>query len=100
MDKNNEDGLEQERPVMTAAGDKEQIDVYKGRVVIRNKGLANSLHIRGTFAPSQIKSIILKPAGTLYNGNVGILANGLKYIVEFKAYQQQDFEEIKTLLAK
>lgn len=104
MAKNNEQDLEfdleEEKPLKTATGNTEQIDVFKDRIVIREKGLANSLKIRGTFKPSQIASIVIKPAGTLYDGNVEIMATGLKYTVKFKQYMQPDFEQIKILLSK
>ncbi len=100
MEIKNENELEEENPIKTAVGDSEQIDVYKNKVIIRGKGLANLLKIRGTFTPSQITSMVIKPAGTLYNGNIEIMASGVKYIVGFKRYQQADFEEVKILLAK
>jgi hypothetical protein len=100
MDIKNEDDLKEEKPLKSAVGEKEQIDVYEDKVIIRGKGLANSLNIRVTFKPSQIKSMVIKPAGTLYNGNVDIMAAGVRYIVEFAAYQQEDFEQVKALLAK
>lgn len=100
MDVNKEDELEEEKPLKTATGSNEQIDVYTDRIVIRGKGLSNSLKVRGTFKLSQISSMIIKPAGTLYKGNVEIMASGVRYIVEFEAYQQPDFEQIKVLLSK
>jgi hypothetical protein len=100
MKSENEHDLEEEKPLKTATGITEQIDVFTNRIVIRDKGLANSLNVRGTFKPSQITSMVIKPAGTLYNGNVEIMAGGLRYKVEFKAYMQPDFEQIKVLLSK
>ncbi|HRU39818.1 MAG TPA: hypothetical protein P5511_08080, partial [Candidatus Goldiibacteriota bacterium] len=92
--------LKDEKPLMSAIGVKEQIDIYPGRVIIRGRGLSNSLDIRADLKPSEIKSILIKPAGTLYDGNITINARGIKFMVAFKAYSQPDFEQVKVLLAK
>jgi hypothetical protein len=95
-----EEDLEEEKPLKTAMGNTEQIDVFTDRVIIRGKGLSNAMDIRATFKPSQITSILIKPAGTLYDGNIEITAFGIKYYVKFKAYTQPDFEQIKILLSR
>jgi hypothetical protein len=95
-----EEDLEETKPLKTASGSTEQIDVFSNRVIIREKGLSNSLKVRAEFKPSQITSIIIKPAGTLYDGNMELTAFGIKYYVKFKAYTQPDFEQIKVLLSK
>ena len=99
-DKNTEEDLEEEKPLKTAMGITEQIDVFKDRIIIRDKGLSNALKARAEFKPSQITSIIIKPAGTLYDGNIEITAFGIRYYVKFKQYVQPDFEQIKILLSK
>jgi hypothetical protein len=100
MDIKHEEELEEEKPLKSAVGNDEQIDVYPDRVVIRGKGLSNMLKVRATFTPTQITSIIIKPAGTLYDGNIEILSAGVRYYVKFKQYMQPDFEQVKVLLSK
>lgn len=95
-----EEEIDDEKPLKTATGNTEQIDVYPDRVIIRGKGFANMLKVRATLKPSQITSMVIKPAGTLYNGNIEITAGGVRYRVEFKAYMQPDFEQVKVLLSK
>ncbi|MCX8093034.1 MAG: hypothetical protein N3E50_02555 [Candidatus Goldbacteria bacterium] len=98
MNPNN--NFEDAKPIKVAIGINEQIDVYNDKIIIRNKGISNLLNVIAEFKPSDIKKIIIKPAGTLYNGRFEIQTKNLKYNVEFKAYQQQDFEDIKIILGK
>jgi len=88
------------KPIKVATGIDEQIDLYEDKIVIRNKGISNLLKIIAEFKPSDVKKIIIKPAGVLYNGKIEIQTKKFKYNVEFKAYQQQDFEAIKIILGK
>jgi hypothetical protein len=95
-----ENNLDENKPIKIATGIDEQIDLYKDKIIIRNKGLSNMLNIIAEFKPSDVKKIIIKPAGTLYNGRFEMITKKLKYAIEFKAYQQQDFEDIKLILGK
>ena len=57
--------------------------------------------VAGKIGFGEIESIEIKPAGTLYKGEVVFNIKGgssLKY--KINNYQQQDFEEFKMLLGK
>jgi hypothetical protein len=61
----------------------------------------NGMEPAGRIKFSEIKSIEIKPAGTLYDGSVKInlLPKGeLNYTI--KNYQQEDFAELKARLGK
>jgi len=62
--------------------------------------MPDALNVIAEFRPSDVKKIIIKPAGTLYDGKIEIQTKKIKYNVEFKAYQQPDFEAIKIILGK
>jgi len=96
----NENKIDEDKPIKEAIGINEQIDLYKDRIIIRNKGISNLLNIIAEFKPKDVKKIIIKPAGTLYDGKIEIHTNKFKYNVSFKAYQQPDFEDIKVILGK
>lgn len=96
-DKNN---LDENRPIKIATGITEQIYLYDDKIIIRNKGISNLLNIIAEFKPSDVKKIIIKPAGTLYDGQIKINTNKFTYNIPFKAYQQPDFEAIKVILGK
>lgn len=96
----NENNFEQNNLIKIAKGITEQIELYNDKIIIRNKGISNLLNIIAEFKPSDVKKIILKPAGTLYNGNIEIQTRKFRYNIEFKAYQQSNFEAIKIILGK
>lgn len=53
------------------------------------------------FTYKEVKSIAIKPAGTLFNGMVTItFTNGASIKYTINAYQMQDFEEFKAKLGK
>ena len=97
-----EHDIEEEKPLKTAIGIEDQLDLYKDRLVLRKKGLSNMLKSSNKqFKPSEIASISIKPAGTLFDGNLELTStSGIKYTVAFKSYSQPEFEDIKFLLKK
>jgi hypothetical protein len=98
----NESGFDEEKPIKSAIGTEDQLDLYKDRLVLRKKGLSNSAKSSNkTFKISEVTSISLKPAGTLYDGKFEITAsNGIRYSVDFKSYSQPEFEGLKIILGK
>jgi|GEM_PF-1239650 hypothetical protein len=97
-----EEGFEEEKPIKSAVGTEDQLDLYKDGLVLRKKGIANTARSGNKkFRISEIKSIVIKHAGTLYDGKFEMTAaNGIKYTVDFKSYAQPDFEALKIILAK
>ncbi len=97
-----EEGFEEEKPIKSAVGVEDQLDLYKDRLILRKKGLSNSVKKSNkSFKISEISSIMIKPAGTLYDGKFELTAsNGIKYTVDFKSYSQPDFEGLKIILGK
>ena len=97
-----EHDMEEEKPLKTAIGIEDQLDLFKDRLVLRKKGLANLVKSSNkAFKPSEVASISIKPAGTLFDGKLELTAtNGIKYTVAFKSYSQPEFEDIKFLLSK
>ncbi len=96
----NENFFDEDKPIKIATGINEQIDLYRDRIIIRNKGISNLLNIIAEFKPEDIKKMTIKPAGTLYDGKIEIQTKKFKYNVVFKSYQQPDFEDIKIILGK
>jgi hypothetical protein len=92
--------MDENKPIKVAKGITEQIDLYADKIIIRNKSTPDELNAIAEFRPSDVKKIIIKPAGTLYNGKIEMQTKKFKYNVEFKAYQQPDFEAIKIILGK
>lgn len=94
--------MEEEKPLKVAIGIEDQLDLYKNRLVLRKKGLSNSIKSSNkTFKPSEIASISIKPAGTLFNGKFELTSTSdIRYTVEFKSYSQPEFEDVKFLLNK
>ena len=99
---NNEKEMEEEIPLKVALGIEDQLDLYKNRLVLRKKGLSNSIKSSNkVFKISDIASISIKPAGTLFDGKFELTSTtDIKYTVEFKSYSQPEFEDVKFLLSK
>jgi hypothetical protein len=97
-----EQNQDEEKPLKTALGIEEQLDLYKDRLILRKKGLESlGKSSNKTFKPSEVASISIKPAGTLFDGKFELTAtNGIKYTLAFKSYAQPEFEDIKFLLSK
>ncbi len=98
----NEYDIEEEKPLKTAIGIEDQLDLFKDRLVLRKKGLANlAKSSNKSFKPSEVASISIKPAGTLFDGKLELTSiSGIKYTITFKSYSQPEFEDIKFLLSK
>jgi hypothetical protein len=98
----NENEIEEEKPLKSAIGIEDQLDLYENRLILRKKGLSNLAKTSNKqFKPSEISSITIKPAGTLFDGKMEIVSTGgVRYSVAFKSYAQPEFEDIKFLLKK
>lgn len=92
----------EEKPLKTAVGIEDQLDLYKNRLILRKKGPLNMDNASNKqFKISEVGSISIKPAGTLFDGKFELTsASGIKYTVTFKSYSQPEFEDIKFLLNK
>ena len=102
MDIDKEQDFDEEKPIKSAIGTEDQLDLYQDRMVLRKKGLSNSVKSSNKiFKIKEIISVLIKPAGTLFDGKFEITAsNGIKYTVDFKSYSQPDFEWLKIILGK
>jgi hypothetical protein len=94
--------LEKEKPLRSAIGTEDQLDLYEDRLVLRKRGSINLVKASNkSFKLNDIRQIVIKPAGTLYDGKFEISAiNGIKYTINFKSYSQPEFEELKTIVGK
>jgi hypothetical protein len=94
--------MEEEKPIKSAVGIEDQLDLYKDGLVLRRRGITNTARAGNKkFKISEIKSVLIKHAGTLYDGSFELTAsNGIRYTVAFKSYSQPDFEALKIILAK
>ena len=102
MPSSEEESFGEEKPIKSAVGIEDQLDLYKDGLVLRKKGISNTARSGNKkFKISEIKSVLIKHAGTLYDGKFEITASsGIKYTVDFKSYSQPDFEALKIILAK
>jgi len=100
--KDPEKDIEEETPLKTALGIEDQLDLYKNKLILRKKGLANMAKSSNKlFKINEVSSISIKPAGTLFDGKFEITSStGIKYTLKFKSYSQPEFEDIKFLLNK
>ncbi len=77
----------------------EQILVTEDALIIENRDM-DATPI-GKIKFSEIQTITIKEAGTLYDGEVSfVIAGGADIKFKFKKYQQEDFEELKEKLGK
>ncbi len=92
--------MDEKKPLVSAIGIDEQLDLYEDVLIIRKKGLSNSQTPIKELNPRFINSFIIKPAGTLYDGFCEIISGPYKHRIDFKNYGQQGFEEIKERVKK
>ncbi|MFP4467274.1 MAG: hypothetical protein ACLFP1_09495 [Candidatus Goldiibacteriota bacterium] len=76
-----------------------QFLVENDRIIIENRDMDNEAI--GQMYFGEIKAVMIKPAGTLYDGEVIFkLKNNVNLTFKIKKYQEQDFIELKEKLGK
>ncbi|HDT15065.1 MAG TPA: hypothetical protein ENN55_02535 [Firmicutes bacterium] len=76
-----------------------QFLVEDGRIIVENRDMDNEAV--GMMLFEDIEAVNIKPAGTLYDGEVEfLLKKGIKLNFKIKKYQEEDFVELKSLLGK
>ncbi|MBN2753250.1 MAG: hypothetical protein JXR81_00145 [Candidatus Goldbacteria bacterium] len=77
----------------------EEFEITDGAIIIRSRDIDSKVLAKVMF--KEIQGIKIKPAGTLYDGEVVFDITGGKSLkFSIKKYQQEDFEILKTNIRK
>jgi len=97
MDINPEKNEDAKEPKLRSIN--EEFEITDGAIIIRSRDIDSKILAKVLF--KEIKEIKIKPAGTLYDGEVVFEITGGKSLkFSIKKYQQEDFELLKTNIGK
>jgi len=97
MDINPGKNEEEKKPKVRSIN--EEFEVINGAVIIRTRDIDSKILAKVLF--KEIIEIKIKPAGTLYDGEVTFELTGNKALkFAIKKYQQEDFELLKASIGK